>query len=201
MVTVGADAAGQQTVDAAERAATADRRQDVECLRAARDEPEASATAHRHTRDHRGHSLSDVALQALLAAEGHRGRQVKSDPRRERPLRNVLAHVRNAGAGACRRVDLPHVVAHLVWPQLCQLGADADADAAVFTRQPSACAANECQIQSRDRRGRHRTRALAPGRDDERFAHATSLRIAGASTASITRSRIASAVTPSACAS
>ena len=51
------------------------------------------------------------------------GETSSDDPGRQRALGHVLAHVRHAGARARRRVDLAHVVADLVGPQLRELGA------------------------------------------------------------------------------
>ena len=80
-------------------------------------------------------ALGDVGLQPQRAPEGHRGRHVDRDPRGQRALGHVQAHVRLAGARRRRRVDVADVVADLVRAELRELGARPDARGAPVAGQ------------------------------------------------------------------
>ena len=72
-------------------------------------------------------------LSRSAGPEGHRGGDVEHEPRRDRTLGNVHAHVRDPGPGARRRVQPAHVVAGLVRPQLGELGARSPSPAVRFS--------------------------------------------------------------------
>ena len=72
-------------------------------------------------------ALGDVPLAPVGGAEGHRRRRVEQQPRLDRPLGDVHAHVRLAGARGDVPVDQPDVVAEDVRPHLRELGAVAEA--------------------------------------------------------------------------
>ena len=71
-------------------------------------------------------ALGDVGLAPIGGPEGHRGRDVEDEPRRQRALADVHAHVRLAQARGRVPVDVAHVVAGEVGPDHRQLGALAD---------------------------------------------------------------------------
>ena len=99
------------------------------------------------------------AFSRLRRAERHRGRDVEHDPGRERALGDVQADVRAAGAGARGRVDVAHVVAELVGPQLRELGAEADPGGAAVARKR----ARDQPVDGRGRAPRSAACASGPG--------------------------------------
>ena len=72
--------------------------------------------------------------------------------------------MRHAGARGGRRVEVAHVVADLVGPQLRELGARADAGRAVLAGQRPAGAAREGEVQQLERAAGKRPGALAARR-------------------------------------
>ena len=72
---------------------------------------EAVAAARGEVADRERDALGDVPLAAVGGAEGHRRGRVEQQPRLDRPLGDVHAHVRLARAGGHVPVDQPDVVA------------------------------------------------------------------------------------------
>jgi hypothetical protein len=166
----------------------------------------APGPAHGQVAEHERHALGDVGLQPLGGAEGHRRRDVEHDPRRQRALGHVQAHVRLACARGRGRVDLAHVVADHVRAQLRQLGAGAHTRGAAVARQGAGRVARDDEVERVDQRRRHATRPLAGGRrSEDRVAHAAATRrwerltwsASGSVTSASTRSSRSSALTPS----
>ena len=156
---VGRDALRQRPAQSHARAAAAARRQQPGRRPAEGQQPHAAAAAHRDRAQHVDHALGHVALEPIRGAEGHRRRHVHRQPRREQPLGHLLAHVRDARARGRRRVDLAHVVAGLIGPQLRELGAAADARAAMLAGAHAPDAAHEGEVE----RLHQRARAPGPG--------------------------------------
>ena len=166
----------------------------------------APGAAHGQVAEHERHALGDVGLQPLRRAEGHRRRDVEDDPRRQRALGHVQAHVRLARAGCRRGVDLAHVVADLVRTQLRELGAGAHARGTAVAREGAGRVARDDEVERVDQRRRHATGPLTGGRrSEDRVAHAAVTRrwerltwsASGSVTSASTRSRRSSALTPS----
>ena len=82
----------------------------------------------------------------------------------------MVAHVRHAGAGAGRGVEPAHVVADLVWADLRELGALAEAGRAPLARQHAGRALREQQVERLDEGAADRARSLGAGGRDERGA-------------------------------
>ena len=155
-------------------------------------------------------ALGDVPLAPVGGAERHRRGRVEHEPRLERPLGDVQADVRLAGAGGHVPVDAAHVVAELVRPHLRELGAVAERPRAVVAGEQAVDAPAHRQVEVAQQRARES--APGPGRAGVRAgreragrrAHATAPRArssCGISIASSTRSSTVSASTPSASAS
>jgi hypothetical protein len=204
LVAVGGDPVGQCAAQADEPWPAAARGQQARLGRAEREQRDAPGAADGQPADDERHALGDVRLEPLGGAEGHRRRHVDDEPRRQRALGDVHAHVRDAGARRRRRVDLAHVVADLVGAQLRELGAGADAGRAPVTGQQPGRAAGDDEIERLDQRRGHRARSLPAVRDTESRGrrHAAAARRrrwseGGISTVEITRSMMSSALMPS----
>ena len=124
--------------------------------------------ARRRAGDDLRDAFGDVGLQPVGGAERHRRRDVEHEPGREDPLGDLQAHVRDPGARAGRRVELAHVVADLVGPQLRELRAAADAGREPVAGKHPGAALRERQRERLDERSRDRPRPLARGRDVQR---------------------------------
>ena len=111
------------------------RRHDACLAGAERHHAEAVALARGEVADRERRALGHVRLAAVRGAEAHRRRDVEQQPRGERALRDLDAHVGVAGARGRGPVDLAHVVAELVGPHLRDLGADARARASDARRR------------------------------------------------------------------
>ena len=122
---------GAQREQQAEQAAAALARAQRDAARAPPNGQHAEPVAlpRRDVPDRERRALGDVGLAAVGGAEAHRGRGVEQQPGRERALRDVHAHVRLARARGDAPVDLAHVVAELVGPDLRELGAASRAPA------------------------------------------------------------------------
>jgi hypothetical protein len=184
------------------------RREHPRDRRAARQQRDATRAPHGQPADDLGDAGGDVGLQPRRGPERHRRRHVEQHPRRERALRDVLAHVRDARAGAGRRVEAAHVVAHLVRADLGELGAGAEPGRAPLARQRPGRAAREHEVERLDERARHRPRPLAARRRREpcdglrgSLRHAATASVRGSDAAPPTAERIrastSSGATPS----
>ena len=122
---------------------------------------DAAGAAHREPGEHERDALGDVGLEPRRRAERHRRRDVKGDPRRQRPLGHVQAHVRLAGARGRRGVEVADVVARLVRPQLRQLGAGADTGGAAVAGQAVRDEPHQRDVDRVQQRARDRARSLA----------------------------------------
>ena len=90
------------------------------------------------------------ALAPVRRPEGHGGRGVEHEPGRERPLGDVDAHVRLAGARGRVPVDAPDVVAGHVRPDLRQLLAVAARVGAVIAADEAVDPPRERQVERLD---------------------------------------------------
>ena len=203
---VGRDALGEHAAQGDDPGPRSARRQQARAPGAEGHHRHAPGAAHGQVAEHERHALGDVGLQPLRRAEGHRRRDVEHDPRRQRALGHVQAHVRLARARGRRRVDLAHVVADLVRAQLRELGAGAHARGAAIARQGAGRVARDDEVERVDQRRRHAAGALTGGRrSEDRVAHAAVTRrwerltwsASGSVTSASTRSRRSSALTPS----
>ena len=170
VVAVGGDALGERAAQRPQRAAPAAGREEALVARAAGQQRDAPSAARRKPPEHDDHALGDVGLQAVGRAEGHRRRDVEDQPRRQRPLGDVQAHVRDARPRAGRRVELANVVAGLVWAQLEELGPRTDPRRAPLAGQDARCPPRHRQVERVDQPRGQRTGALAAGGRGERGA-------------------------------
>jgi hypothetical protein len=64
--------------------------------------------------DCQGYAFGDVPLASLCSSKTHRRRGIEHQPRRERSLRHVYAHMGFVGAGGDIPIDTADIVARLV---------------------------------------------------------------------------------------
>ena len=213
LATVGRDPLRQHPPQRDHARLGAARRQHARVPGAEAHQPDAAGAAHAEAPEHERRPLGDVGLQPARGSERHRRRHVEHDPGRQRPLGNVQADVRTAGAGARGGVDVADVVAGLVRAQLGELGAEPDPGGAPVARQRPGDQPGDAQIQRLDqRRGIGPGPWRAAGGVSERFgSRARSHPVAacrsdpprirrsapGSETAASTRSSSSSTVTPS----
>ena len=143
----------QQDADEADAALA--RRHEERIGMAVRQQAEAVAAAAGDVPDREHDALGDVGLAAQRRAEAHRRRAVEHEPRRQRPLRDVQAHVRLVHARGRVPVDQAHVVARLVGPHLRELHRDAERRRAVLAREQALDPAAHRQIEGAQRHLRH----------------------------------------------
>ena len=207
VLAIGRDALGKHPAQRDHPGLGAARRQHPRRVGTERDKPDAPRPADAEPAEHERDAFGHIGLQAQRRAKRHRRRDVEHDPRRERALGHVHAHVRLAGARGGSGIDVAHVIANLVGAQLGELGPGADPGRPPVARQHPRDQAAERYVERLDQRLRQRTRAL-PGRGRLQTCRAhPALATVGASwirwsapgsgTAASTRSRTSSAVTPS----
>ena len=176
---------------------------------AERDDAEAVAALGGEVGHRDRHALGHVGLAPVGGAELHRRRAVEHEPRRERPLRDVDADVRDLHPGGDVPVDPPDVVARLVRPDLGELRAAAEVAGPVVPGDEAADLARDRQLERAEQRLGRRAGAgtgrragagprAVPCRRGERHAVRSSVIWRGAGTAGRMRARIESAVTSSA---
>ena len=147
---VGRDALGEHAAQRDDPGLGSARRQQARAPGAEGQQRHAAGAAHGQAAEHERHALGDVGLQPLRGAERHRRRDVEHDPRRQRALGDLQAHVGLAGARGRRRVDLAHVVADLVRAQLRELGARAHARRAAIAGQRAGRVARDDEVERVD---------------------------------------------------
>ena len=148
------------------------RAQDARLAAAEREHAEPVAAPRRDVADGERDALGDVDLAPVGGAEGHRGRDVEHQPRRQRALADVHAHVRLLQPRGRVPVDVAHVVAGVVRPDHRQLGAGADLRRQVLAGDEALDPLHHRQVERAQdlRAGRARARACpasARARRDE----------------------------------
>ena len=146
----------------------------------------------------------DVGLAPLAGPELHRRRRVEDEPRDEHALRELHADVRLAGAGRDVPLHQADVVARHVRTHLRELRPGPVMGGAEVAGEHARQAARDVELERAEELGRQGPRSRPLGRslpEQRRRFHAAGGRASstsGAGTSASTRSRIASAVTPSA---
>ncbi len=202
VVGIRAPQRGQQ---AEEARAALPRRERLRPGIAERDDAEPVPAPGRHVPERERDALGHVRLASVGRAERHRGRDVEHEPRRQDPLGEIDAHVRDAGSGGHVPVHPAHVVAGLVGTDLGQLAACPEPAGAVVAGEHALDPAADRQVERAQECIRQRPWP-GPGcssRARQRLerAHATLARprsTCGSGTAATTSSRMASGVTSSA---
>ena len=130
---------------------------------AERHDAEAVAAPRRDVADRERDALRDVGLAPVGRAEVHRRRRVEDEPRHEHALGVLHADVRLAGARGHVPVDLPHVVAEDVRPDLRELAALAEQARAVVAGEQSLHAPRDRDVERAQQplRGSARGRAAS----------------------------------------
>ena len=165
-----------------------------------RDDAESVAPACGRVPESETDTLGHVRLAPIGRTEAHRRRGVENQPGHHDPIREIDAHVRLACSRGHVPVDPAHIVAHLVGPDLGELGADPEQRGAIVAREERLHAASDREVERAQEALGHRPGTRARWSSLDRKLHAALLArsISGAGTATSTCSRIASGVTSSA---